>query len=152
VQVRVLLTKDVPNFGKAGDMKRVARGYANNYLFPRGLAMMPTAGAVRHVEIMAKADAKRNEKANAEARALAERIDKTTLSFKAKVGEQGRLYGSITSQDIVDKLNEKLGLDVDRRKITLPEPLKQVGDFKIAVQLFGEVSGTVTVKVVAEEE
>jgi large subunit ribosomal protein L9 len=114
--------------------------------------MMPTDGAVRHVEIMAKADAKRNEKATNEARALAEKLDKTTLSFKAKVGEQGRLYGSITSQDIADKLNERIGLEVDRRKIELAEPIKQVGDFKVAIQLFGDVSGTVMVKVAAEEE
>jgi large subunit ribosomal protein L9 len=152
VQVRVLLTKDVSNVGKAGEMKRVARGYARNYLFPRGLAMMPTDGAVRHVEIIAKADAKRNEKATNEAKSLAEKLDKTTLAFKAKVGEQGRLYGSITTQDIADKLNEKVGLEVDRRKIALAEPIKQVGDFKVAIQLFGDVSGTVTVKVAAEEE
>jgi large subunit ribosomal protein L9 len=147
----VLLTKDVTNVGKAGEMKRVARGYARNYLFPRGLAMMPTEGAVRHVEIMAKADAKRNEKATSEARTLAEKLNTTTLPFTAKVGEQGRLYGSITSQDIADKLNEKLGLQIDRRKIALAEPIKQVGDHKVEIGLFGDVSGTVTVKVAAEE-
>ena len=151
MQVRVLLTKDVTNVGKAGEMKRVARGYARNYLFPRGLAMMPTEGAVRHVEIMAKADAKRNEKATAEAKTLADKLNTTTLSFTAKVGEQGRLYGSITSQDIADKLNEKLGLEIDRRKIALAEPIKQVGDHKVEIGLFGDVNGTVTVKVAPEE-
>jgi large subunit ribosomal protein L9 len=151
VQVKVLLTKDVVNLGKAGELKRVASGYARNFLFPRGLAMMPTPGAVRHVEISAKADAKRNEKETAEARALADKFNATTLNFTAKVGEQGRLYGSITSQDIADKLQEQAGVEVDRRKIGLAEPLRQVGEHKVPVQLHGDINATITVNIAAEE-
>ena len=151
MQVKVLLTKDVTNLGKTGEIKRVASGYARNFLFPRGLAMMPTEGAMRHVEIMAKADNKRNEKLTNEAKALADKMNATTLAFTAKVGEQGRLYGSITSQDIAEKLQQKMGVEVDRRKIELAEPLKQVGDHQVAVHLHGDVSATITVKIAPEE-
>jgi len=152
VQIKVLLTKDVDNLGKAGELRRVAQGYARNFLFPRGLAMLPTAGAVRHVEILKRAAGKRNAKLTADAQALAAKINATALSFTAKVGEQGRLYGSITSQDIADQLNQKLGVEVDRRKVELADPLKQVGEHKVTVQLHGEVKATVTVTVAPEEE
>lgn len=152
MQIKILLTKDVDTLGKAGEVRRVAQGYARNFLFPRGLAMLPTDGAVRHVEIMKRADNKRNAKATADAQALAEKLGATALSFKAKVGEQGRLYGSITSQDIADQLNEKLGMEIDRRKIELAEPLKQVGEHKVQIQLHGEVKATVNVKIEPEEE
>lgn len=151
MQIKVLLTKDVDNLGKAGELKRVARGYARNCLFPRGLAMLPTEGAMRHVEIMAKAAAKRSQKLASDALALAERLNATTLDFRAKVGEQGRLYGSITSQDIADMLNQKLGVEVDRRRIELAEPLKQVGEHKVPIHLHGDVNATVNVNIAPEE-
>jgi len=151
VQIKVLLTKDVTNIGKAGELKRVATGYARNYLFPRGLALMPTEGAMRQVEITAKAEAKRSDKLTSDARALADRINATTLEFTAKVGEQGRLYGSVTSQDIADKLSEKLGQEFDRRKFELAEPLKQVGEHKVPIHLFGDVNAAVNVKITPEE-
>lgn len=152
MQIKVLLTKDVDNLGKAGEIRRVAQGYARNFLFPRDLAMLPTEGAVRHVEILKRAAGKRNAKLTADAQALSARIGAAGLAFKAKVGEQGRLYGSITSQDIADQLAEKLGVEIDRRKIELAEPLKQVGEHKVLVQLHGEVKATVTVQITPEEE
>ncbi len=151
MQIKVLLTKDVANLGKAGEVKRVARGYARNFLLPRGLATRPTEGAMRSVEMNAKAEAKRSQKMDSEARALAEKLNAIMLDFTAKVGEQGRLYGSITSQDIADALNQKLGIEVDRRKIDLPEPLKQVGEHKVLVHLHGDVGATVNVNIVPEE-
>ncbi len=152
MQIKVLLTQDVNSLGKAGEVKRVARGYARNYLFPRGVAMLPTEGAMRHVEIMGKANAKRNAKLSADARALAEKMNATMLDFKAKVGEQGRLYGSITSQDIADALQQKLGMDVDRRKIELAEPLRQVGEHKVNIHLHSDVNATVNVNITPEEQ
>jgi len=151
VQIKVLLTQDVATLGKAGEVKRVARGYARNYLFPRGMAMPPTEGAMRHVEIMSKANVKRNERQSADARALAERMNATALEFKAKVGEQGRLFGSITSQDIADALQQKLGVEVDRRKIELAEPLRQVGEHQVSVRLHGDVNAIVNVNIAPEE-
>ena len=113
--------------------------------------MMPTEGAMRHVEITAKAEAKRSDKLTADARALADKVNTTTLEFTAKVGEQGRLYGSVTSQDIVDKLGEKLGQEFDRRKLELAEPLRQVGEHKVPIHLFGDVSAAINVKITPEE-
>lgn len=152
VQIKVLLTKDVDNLGKAGEVRRVAQGYARNFLFPRGLAMPPTEGAVRHVEIMKRADSKRNAKLTSDAQELATKLAARALKFTAKVGEQGRLYGSITSQDIADQLKEQWGLDVDRRKIELAEPLKQIGEHQVPLHLHGEVRATVNVQIAAEAE
>lgn len=152
VQIKVLLTKDVDNLGRAGEVRRVAQGFARNYLFPRGLAMLPTEGAVRHVEIMKRADGKRNAKLTADAQELAAKLAARPLNFTAKVGEQGRLYGSITSQDIADQLKEQWGLEVDRRKIELAEPLKQIGEHQVQLHLHGEVRATVNVQIAAEAE
>ena len=152
MQIKVLLTKDVDNLGRAGELRRVAQGFARNYLFPRGLAMLPTDGAVRHVEIMKRADNKRNAKLTADAQALADKLAATPLSFTAKVGEQGRLYGSITSQDIADKLSAQAGVEVDRRKVELAEPLRQIGEHKVQVHLHGEIRATVNVQIAAEAE
>jgi large subunit ribosomal protein L9 len=152
VQIQVLLTQEVEKLGKAGEVKRVARGFARNFLLPRGLAVIPTAGAMRQVEMNAKAAMKRNAKLSNDAKGLAEQLAKQMLVFTAKVGEQGRLYGSITTQDIADKLQEQLGIEIDRRKIELAEPLRLVGDHSVTIRLHGDVSAKVAIQIKAEEE
>jgi large subunit ribosomal protein L9 len=152
VQIQVLLTQEVEKLGKAGEVKRVARGFARNFLLPRGLAVIPTAGAMRQVEMNAKAAMKRNAKLSNDAKGLAEQLAKQMLVFTAKVGEQGRLYGSITTQDIADKLQEQLGVEIDRRKIELAEPLRLVGDHSVTIRLHGDVSAKVAIQIKAEEE
>ncbi|MBI3732768.1 MAG: 50S ribosomal protein L9 [Chloroflexi bacterium] len=151
MQVKVLLTQDVDKLGKAGEVRRVARGYARNFLIARGLAVVPTEGAMRHVEMHTKARGKQEAKLQDEAKQLAEKMNASPLEFKAKVGEQGRLFGSITSQDIADALGQKLNLEIDRRKIELAEPLKQAGDHQVTIRLHGEVSAVVNIKIVPEE-
>jgi large subunit ribosomal protein L9 len=152
VQIQVLLTQEVEKLGKAGEVKRVARGFARNFLLPRGLVVIPTPGAIRQVEMNAKAAAKRNVKLTNDAQVLAAQLEKLTLTFTAKVGEQGRLYGSITTQDIADKLQEKLGVEIDRRKIELSEPLRLVGDHTVNIRLHSDVSAKVSIQIKAEEE
>ncbi len=152
MQIQVLLTQEVEKLGKAGEVKRVARGFARNFLLPRGLAVIPTAGAMRQVEMNAKAAMKRNAKLSNDAKGLAEQLAKQMLVFTAKVGEQGRLYGSITTQDIADKLQEQLGVEIDRRKIELAEPLRLVGDHSVTIRLHGDVSAKVAIQIKAEEE
>ena len=152
MQIQMLLTQEVNKLGKAGEVKRVARGFARNYLLPRGLAVLPTPGAIRQVEMNAKAANKRDTKLSADAQTLAGKLNALQLEFKVKVGEQGRLYGSITSQDIADALQQKTGMEFDRRKIELAEPLKQIGDHTVAVRLHSEVSAQVNVKIAPEEE
>jgi large subunit ribosomal protein L9 len=147
----VLLTQEVEKLGKAGEVKRVARGFARNFLLPRGLAVIPTPGAIRQVEMNTKASAKRNVKLTSDAQVLATQLEKLTLTFMAKVGEQGRLYGSITTQDVADKLREQIGVEIDRRKIELSDPLRLVGDHSVTIRLHSDVSAKVSVQIKAEE-
>lgn len=145
--MKVVLTQDVPKLGDSGTIQTVKDGYARNYLIPQGFAEMATPGMVKQVEERQRAEAKRVAKLEEEMRDLADRIAATHLEIIARVGEQGRLYGSITSADIADKLAESLGEEIDRRKVTLDEPIRNVGDYEIPVRLVGKLAPTVKVRV-----
>ena len=149
--MEVILLKDVRRLGEAGDVKRVADGYARNYLIPRGLAALATASAKRQVEQRTAADVRRDVDERAVAVALAADLGELELLFTARVGESGRLYGSVSSADIAEKLAEKLGAPVDRRKVLLDEPIRQVGTETVEVKLHSDVTVTVTVTVEAEQ-
>src|SRR5579871_541728 len=113
--MKVVLRKDVPSLGKAGDIKEVADGYARNYLIPRALAAPATRTAVANVSAHHAAEARQQERLEAEHRALAARIDATPLTIQARTGEQGRLYGSITGADVADALSKSLRQPIDKR-------------------------------------
>ncbi len=149
--MEVLLVKDVRRLGKAGETRRVADGYARNYLIPRGLAVPATESTRKQMadREAARARAASAEKAAAEAHAAA--LQNMALTFKAKSGESGRLYGSITSADIAEQLAERIGEPVDKRKVMLGEPIKEVGTSKVDVKLHPDVKITVTVVVEGEE-
>jgi len=149
--MKVVLQEDVKGLGAAGDVKDVADGYARNYLIPRRLAAPATAGALKNVEAQRAAAAKRQAQLDAEARALADRLAGMTLTLKARVGSQDRLYGSITSADIATALGRELGGTFDRRKLVLEEPIRELGTHTVPVHLARDVSTTVTVNVVPEE-
>lgn len=147
--MKVLLLKDVYKLGRAGDVKRVADGYGRNFLLPQNLAVLATPGALKQVDhIRAKASVRRNE-LNKEMGGIAERIDGTTLFFASKAGETGKLYGSITSQMIVDALNQKLSSQIDRRQVEI-EPIRTLGEHKAHVRL--TVDLTPVIKVVVHRE
>jgi large subunit ribosomal protein L9 len=129
--MEVLLLKDLSQLGRAGEVKRVAEGYARNYLIPRGLAVMATPGAIKQAEKQREAAARRQVKELSQAQALAQALDGLTVTFQARAGESDRLYGSITSANIAEALEEQVGQEVDRRKIDLEEPLKQLGQDSI---------------------
>lgn len=148
--MKVLLLKDVKGLGKAGEIKDVADGHGRNYLLPRGLAVLATPEALRKAAELKKAAEKREEKAALEAHKLAERIESTELVLKAKVGEQHRLYGSITSADIAEALSQQVGQEIDKRKVLLDEPIKHTGTFEVAVHLGHGIEPKV--KVVVEGE
>src|SRR5437764_5587947 len=116
-QMKIVLREDVKGLGAAGDVKDVADGYARNYLIPRRLAAPATAGALKNVEAQRASAAKRQAQVEAEARALAGRLNNTTLTLKARVGGQERLYGSITAGDVATALSRELGAPFDRRKL-----------------------------------
>ena len=146
-----MLQEDVKGLGVTGDVKDVADGYARNYLIPRRLAAPATAGALKDVEAQRAAAAKRQAQVEAEARALAERLAGMTLTLKARVGSQERLYGSITAADIATALGRELGGTFDRRKLVLEEPIRELGAHTVPVHLAHDVSATLTVNVEPEE-
>jgi large subunit ribosomal protein L9 len=145
--MRVVLTQDVPKLGESGTIQEVKDGYARNYLIPQGLASMATRGVVKQVEERQQAENRRIEKLEEEMRDLAGRIQATSLEIEARVGEQGRLFGSITTADIAERLSAAVGEDIDRRKIDLAEPIRTIGEYDLAVRLVGKLAPTVKVRV-----
>jgi large subunit ribosomal protein L9 len=148
----VLLLKDVQGLGEAGEVKRVADGYGRNYLIPQGLAMMARPGAVKQAEREAAAEARRKDRELTEAQELAQALDGLTVNFQARAGETDRLYGSITKANIAEALEEQVGQEVDRRKIDLDEPLKELGTHAVTIRLAPEAQAKVTVIIEREEE
>ena len=147
--MEVLLLKNVPGIGSAGQVKKVADGYARNYLLPNKLAVSATDGAVKQAETIKQAAARRDAKTLAEAQELGKILEQTTLTFTVKAGEGDRLFGSITSSDIADKLSEKY-INVDKRKIELHNPIKELGERKVSIKVHPEVTAEVTVVVERE--
>jgi large subunit ribosomal protein L9 len=142
--VKVILTKDVDKLGKSGEMKNVADGFATNFLIPRQLAVPAAGGAFRawQHDIASREDKRTRERGEAEVAAT--RIASTTLTMGVKVGEGGKLYGSITSKEIAEALGRR-GITVDRHKIELEEPLKTLGTYKVAIKVFSGMTPEVTV-------
>jgi large subunit ribosomal protein L9 len=144
--VKVILTNDVPKLGKSGELKTVADGFATNYLIPNRLAVPAAGGAYRawQHDIASREDKRRREREDAEIAAT--RISSTTLTMGVKVGEGGKLYGSITAKDIADALGRR-GIEVDRHKVDLEEPLKSLGTYKVAVKVASGMAPEVTIVV-----
>jgi large subunit ribosomal protein L9 len=144
--VKVILTQDVATLGKSGDMKSVADGYATNFLIPQRLAVPAAGGAYRawQHDVASREDKRKREREDAEVAAT--RISSTTLTMGVKVGDGGKLYGSITSKDIADALARR-GIEVDRHKIDLEEPLKSLGTYKVAVKVLSGLTPEVTIVV-----
>ncbi|HUV73018.1 MAG TPA: 50S ribosomal protein L9 [Anaerolineae bacterium] len=148
----VILLKDVARLGQAGEVCNVAPGYARNHLIPQGLAVMATKGAVKELEQRQQAEARRQKQVEADAHGLAQELDGIALTIHAKTGEKDRLYGSITSGDIAAALEKESGISVDRRKIELEEPIRQLGIYTIPVRLLSDVSPQIRVDVVGQDE
>lgn len=150
--MKVILLQDVEGLGKVGDLKEVANGYARNYLLPRRLAAGATPGLVANRSQRIAAEQRKMEKQAEANRQLAERLGQVSLTFKAKVGNQGRLYGSITSQDIAAALRDAENVTVDRRVIELPEPIRALGSFTVPVKIAPQLEPKITVNVVDSAE
>jgi large subunit ribosomal protein L9 len=138
--MQAILLQEVEGLGKAGNVVNVTRGYLRNYLLPRKLAELATASRIAEVERRMEADRAAIAKRAAEAEQIAELLNRTILTLKAKAGGDGRLFGSITSQDIADAIKEARQVDIDRHDITIDPPIRQTGTYTIPVQV---VSGVV---------
>mgnify|MGYP000369888073 CR=1 FL=1 len=150
--MKVLLLQDVAGTGKAGEVKNVADGYARNYLLPRRLALPATEKAVKSRDIQREIEQRRREHIAREASALAEKLAGVTVQFTVRVGEQRRLYGSITSADIAEAVSAQIRQEVDKRRVLLDEPLKSLGEFHVPIKVTASLTPTVRVIIQAEEE
>ena len=144
--MKVILTKDVDKVGKSGEMKVVADGYATNFLIPKKLAVPASGGAYRAYQhdIASREDKRKREREEADIAAT--RIASTTLTMGVKVGEGGKLYGSINNQDIAEALGRR-GITVDRHKIDLEQPIKSLGTYKVAIKVYQGLTPEVTIVV-----
>src|SRR6476469_5349423 len=148
---KVLLREDVDDLGARGEIVRVRAGYARNYLLPRKLAVEASAGNVKGIEQERAALLKKEAKERATAESQSQQMGSLVLEFKRKSGEQGALYGSVTSMDIAEALQER-GYEIDRHRIHLREPLKRLGEYSVPVRLHREVTIDLQVKVQPEGE
>jgi large subunit ribosomal protein L9 len=147
--MEVILREHVDNLGRRGDLVKVADGYARNYLLPRKMALLATAGNKKVIEReQVKFDAKELEEQKA-AQAVADRLSTVEIEIARRVGETDALFGSVTNADIAESLAAK-GFDIDRRKVQLHDPIKKLGEFDVPVKLHRDVTVTMKVKVVAE--
>jgi large subunit ribosomal protein L9 len=148
--MEVILKEDINNLGHRGDVVKVADGYGRNFLLPKKLAMEATVANKAVIEQMKASAVRKSAKEKSEAEALVGQLNNVSLVFERKVGEHDQLFGSVTSADIAHQLEEK-GFNIDRRKVHLEEPLKQLGEFHIPVRLHREVTAHVAVTVKADE-
>ena len=143
----VILLKDVKGAGKAVEVVKVSDGYARNMLIPKGFAKEATKGNVRNLEKQKAIMAEKQAEAKAAAEELAEKIKTLTVNIVSKGGEGGRLFGSITSKDISEALEEQHGIKIDKKKIVLDSPIKQTGETEVAVKVYPEVQSQLKVSV-----
>ena len=144
-----ILLQDVEKLGEKGTVVDVSKGYLRNFLIPRHLAQPATKGALEAARRAAEAQERAAEQATSQAREGAELLNKTVLTLSHQAGEDGRLFGSVTSQDVADAIKEARGLDVDRRKVHLEEPIRHVGTYMVVVEVADGV--TATVKTIVSE-
>jgi large subunit ribosomal protein L9 len=150
--MKVVFIEDVPNVASAGDVKKVADGYARNYLFPKKLAALATEAELRKLDSRHQAEKRREDSQEQEARAFAQTLEELTVNLKARAGTKNRIYGSITNAAIVKELKRLTGQTIDKHAVEIGEPIKELGEHKVAVKLTTNVSATVRVVVEAKEE
>lgn len=146
----VILKKDIKGTGKAGEVIKVSPGYARNMLIPRGLAVEATEGNVRNLEKQKQIQKENEAMEKAKAEEIASKLSKENIVIKTKAGEGGRLFGSITNKDISEAIEKQLGIKIDRRKIVLENPIKELGVVNVEAKLYTEVTGKFAVEVKEE--
>ncbi len=145
--MKVILTQDVKGKGKKGQMIEVSDGYARNFMLPRKLAVEATADAINTMRMNDKAAAEKAAKERAEAMEISKQLRAMTLTVKAKGGGGGRLFGSVTNQEIADALKASAGISLDKRKIVISDPIKNIGTYTVQCKLGYEITAPLTVKI-----
>lgn len=149
-KVRVLLLKDTPGLGKEGEVKEVNRGYAENFLFPRGLARLVNEEVENILQTKTLKEKAQREKKQKEAEEIKEKIERNVLVVKAKAGKEGKIFGSVTAKDLAEALLRQLGVKIDKKEIELEESIKKLGNYSYMVRLFGGLKASG--KLVVEED
>jgi large subunit ribosomal protein L9 len=149
--MEVILLEDIPQVGKTGDVISVSNGFGRNFLIPQKKAALADRRNIKQFEHQKKLAESKRLAEMATAQAMVDKIESISVKIFRKVGEQEKLYGSVSSQDVAEVLAEK-GVEIDRRKIVIEHPIKMLGDFDISVRLFPEISATLKLSVVAEEQ
>jgi large subunit ribosomal protein L9 len=150
--MKVVFLQDVPNVAKAGDVKDVADGYSRNYLIPKKLAVVATSAELNRLELQRKADVRRQARTEQDAEAFAKVLQDITVVLKMRAGTKDKLYGSVTSADIAKEIKKLTKQDIDKRKIELEEPIRELGSHHVSIKLTKDVTATVNVVVGAEAE
>ena len=148
----LILTENIPGLGAEADVVKVSRGYARNYLLPRGKAYEVTPAALRQLNALKQKRAERETRELNEAEELAHRIGKARITFSLHTGETGKAFGSVTAQDIVNRLKNEFGLEIDRHKVVLDRPIKDTGEHEVAIKLHHAVTAKLVFQVKAAEE
>ncbi|MCK9517514.1 MAG: 50S ribosomal protein L9 [Dehalococcoidia bacterium] len=149
--MKVVFFEDVEGTAQVGDVKDVRNGFARNFLLPRNIAGAATRENIQRATSLAEKEARRQEKLDAEARTKVERLENYTVTIEARVGETGRLFGSVTNRDIMDKINDATQLDIESHMVLLPEPIRELGSREVTIKFTRNVSIPVTVDVVPDE-
>ena len=145
--MKVILKQDVKGLGKKEQMVEASDGYARNFLLPRGLAVEATSSNVNIMKTKKEAEAQKKDREISQAKELAKKIKDITVTLKVKAGENGKLFGSITSKDVAEALKSQQKLDIDKKKLVMPDSLKAVGTFEVEVKLYSEINSKFTVKI-----
>ena len=149
--MKVILQQDVVKLGKDGDVVTVADGYARNYLFPRSLAVAAIGSALKAHQMRKASEERKADQLKSAAEVAAAALNEKTVTVTTRAGSEGRLYGSITAQDIADAVQRELSITVDKRKVQLTDPIKVLGSYTVPVKLYKDIAVTLTVSVVKAE-
>ncbi|MDD3705203.1 MAG: 50S ribosomal protein L9 [Clostridiaceae bacterium] len=145
--MKVVLLQDVKNLGKKEQLVNVSDGYARNYLFPRKLALEATSGKLKELEEKKNSEMKKKDKEKQEAKELAAKIGKLVVNFNVKAGENGKLFGSITSKDVADAVKSQHKIEIDKKKVVLHDAIKALGTYQVEIKVYPEISAVINVKV-----
>lgn len=145
--MKVILKQDVKGLGKKEQLVEASDGYARNFLFPKGLAVEASATNVNIMKTKKEAEAHKKDREIAQAKELANKIKDITLTLKVKAGDNGKLFGSITSKDVAEAMKTEQKLEIDKKKLVMPDAIKSVGTFEVEVKLYPEISSKFTVKI-----